>query len=146
MIQKLTLSAVSRFTTKQDGTPLKTKDGKPYTSVRIKAVEHGENWLSGFGGAWNDNWKEGDEVTVEVTKKESGGKTYLNFSRVNTESHILARLEKIENTIALIKPMYEEWKKEQEVKSKGYAYPEPENEDPLAAWDKLGTKEEAPNI
>jgi hypothetical protein len=98
-IQKLTLSQVTRQTTDKNGNPLKTKDGKPYTRVLIKAVQHGDKFLSGFGGEWNKNWQEGDEVSVEVSQIDKDGKTYYNFSRVNIESQLLARVEAIEKAM-----------------------------------------------
>jgi hypothetical protein len=72
---KLTLTKVSRFTTDKSGNPLKTKDGRPYTSVRVQSAEFGERWISGFEKNENKNWKEGD--VVEVIIKENG--QYLNF-------------------------------------------------------------------
>lgn len=119
-IEKLTISKIAKFTTKKDGTPLKTKAGKPYTSIRIQALEHGEKWLSGFGGSWNDNWSEGDQVSVDVTQNGE----YLNFSKVDTESVLLGRVEELEKTVAqikaVLKPIYEEWQREQEVPKDDY--------------------------
>lgn len=113
MIQKLTVSKIAKFTTNKEGKPLMTKAGKPYTSVRIQALEHGEKWLSGFGGPWNDSWQEGTEVTVEVTQNGQ----YLNFSKVNTEAILLERINKLEQDFEkmreAMKPLYLEWKDKQ---------------------------------
>ena len=43
----------------------------------MKTNEYGEKWVSGFGGYWNKNWKEGD--TIEVDSEEKG--EYINFKR-----------------------------------------------------------------
>lgn len=73
---KLTLTFVGRYTTKRDGTPLVTKAGKPYTSLRIKCAEYGDQFISGFDNATTRDWKVGDTVEAEVEKKGE----YLNFS------------------------------------------------------------------
>lgn len=49
-----------------------SSSGKPFTSVGIKVDG---KWMSGFGGKWNQYWKQGDTVEVEVVKKGE----YLNF-------------------------------------------------------------------
>jgi len=74
---KLTLTYVGRFTTKKDGTPLiSSKTGRPYTSLRIKANEYGDKYISGFDSAETKGWKEGDTVEADVEQKGE----YLNFS------------------------------------------------------------------
>jgi len=75
-METLKLTFVGRYDKKKDGTPLVSAKGKPYTSVRIKTEEYGDQYLSGFGGVGNANWKVGDTVEVEVEKKGE----YLNFS------------------------------------------------------------------
>lgn len=52
-----------------------SKTGKPYTSLRIKTMEHGDKWLSGFGNLSNKNWQEGSTVEIQVEEKGQ----YLNF-------------------------------------------------------------------
>ena len=39
---KVTITNITRFTTNKDGEPLKTKDGRPYTPVRMQVVEKGD--------------------------------------------------------------------------------------------------------
>lgn len=73
-MEKLTF--VGRYDKKKDGTPLVSKAGKPYTSVRIKTEKHGDQYLSGFGNKDNADWKVGDEVEIEVEQKGE----YLNFT------------------------------------------------------------------
>lgn len=75
---KLTLTQVTR-------TQRTSKDGKPFTSLTIKANEYGQKFLSGFGNKANENWKEGDTVEVEnIVEKPGVNKkgesvVYLNF-------------------------------------------------------------------
>ena len=75
---KLTLTSITR-------TPRTSKDGKPFTSVSIKAKEYGEKFISGFGNKANENWKVGDEVEVAAviekpsTNKQGQPVVYLNF-------------------------------------------------------------------
>lgn len=63
-------------------TPRTSAAGKPFTSVGIKTVEHGDRFLSGFSNAENSGWKEGTKINVEVAesvKLDKNGKPYLNF-------------------------------------------------------------------
>lgn len=99
MEQTLTLTRIDRYTTGKDNKPLINKNNKPYESVRIRAQEHGENLLSGFGGAWNRDWKVGDKVTVRVTEGKINPKTnqpYLNFSKVDKEAELEGRVSLME--------------------------------------------------
>ena len=73
---KLTLTYAGRFTTKKDGSPLIGKNGRPYTSLRIKANEYGDKYISGFESAETKDWKAGD--TVEADVEDTG--QYLNFN------------------------------------------------------------------
>lgn len=73
---KLTITFVGRYTTKKDGSPLIGANGKPYTSLRLKANEYGDKFLSGFDNAQTRGWKVGDTVEVDVEQKGE----YLNFS------------------------------------------------------------------
>lgn len=78
---KLTLTYVGRFTTKKDGSPLIGKNGRPYTSLRIKANEYGDRYISGFDSKETKDWKIGDTVEAEVEEKGE----YLNLSVPRTE-------------------------------------------------------------
>lgn len=73
---KITLTKIAKFTTKKDGSPLLTKAGKPYISLRFQCNEYGEKWVSGFENAETKDWKEGDTVDADIEQKGE----YLNFS------------------------------------------------------------------
>ena len=94
-MQKYKLQKIARFTTNKDGEALKTKDGRPYTSVTIKVAEHGDKWISGFGNAVNANWRDGDEVELIITPKGE----YLNFSMPKAEDKQNELSEKILNKL-----------------------------------------------
>lgn len=102
MIQKVTLTKVFRSDKDKQGKPLMSKAGKPYSKCAIKTLEHGDKWLSGFGGAWNQNWQEGDEVQIDVEQKGE----YLNFSKVDEIANSLARIKAIEDYLRnVVKPI-----------------------------------------
>lgn len=69
-------------------TPKVSKAGKPYTSCSIKTVEHGEEWLNGFGNAQTKSWNPGDEVEVDVYEEEYMGKTYTKFKTLTAEDRV----------------------------------------------------------
>lgn len=109
-MEKLTLTGVFR----NDRT---SKDGKPYVSISIKTSQYGDRYLSGFGAPWNAQWKAGDEVEVDITKKagkDKNGKDveYLNFTKPNpmvdfakTIMSLTVRVGKIEEQLkALSRP------------------------------------------
>ena len=88
-IKKLLITRIYRSTKDKDGKELKTKAGKPYERVSIKTEEYTDKWLSGFGNDNNKEWREGDEVTLEV--KEVG--QYLNFSTVKMEDRLMEMVQ-----------------------------------------------------
>lgn len=58
---------------------------KFYEAVRLKTVEHGDRYISGFGNEENKAWNIGDEVTLIITesqKADRSGRPYLNFETV----------------------------------------------------------------
>lgn len=72
---KVTIAAVKR-------TPRTSqRTGKPFVSLGIKTNEHGDRWLSGFGGKDNEHWMVGNVVDVEI---EDTGK-YLNFTAIKAQ-------------------------------------------------------------
>lgn len=96
-MNKITITRVFTSDKDQQGVPFKTKDGKPYTKLLLKATEYGDNWLSGFQNARNSSWKEGDTVEVLITTKVGkDGKTYYNFSVPKTEDVLAERVSKLE--------------------------------------------------
>lgn len=94
-MEKLTLTKVFRATTNRDGTPLVSKNGKPYTRLLLKAEKYGDKWISGFGNSSNASWKDGDTVEVQVTQNGD----YLNFETPKREDKIEARLKKLEDAV-----------------------------------------------
>lgn len=71
------------------------KTGKPFTSLGIMTVEHGEKWLSSFDGKETAAWKEGDKVDIEITQNGE----YLNFTVPKKEDKADQKLEKILNKL-----------------------------------------------
>ncbi len=122
-METLKLTSVTRYTTKQDGTPLVTKLGKPYTSIRIKAEKYGDKFISGFGDQVNAAWAVGDEVEVEVEQKGE----YLNFRMPKKEDKIDDKLEMILNKLVGISIALETIKANTTVK-KPSSYPQESNE------------------
>lgn len=98
-MQTVTITKIARYTTDKSGQPLKSKQGKPYTSVRIQTTEHQERWVSGFGNKENENWKEGDKVEIEIAEKGE----YLNFSMPKKEDKIGDGIVSILNAVQTIK-------------------------------------------
>jgi hypothetical protein len=102
---QVTLTKIYRSDKDKNGNPLigKAKTdangnliaGRPYTKIGIKTREHGEAWLSGFGGHWNQDWKEGD--TVEVDIERSGD--FLNFRKPDPVRSLEQRIAAIEKWI-----------------------------------------------
>lgn len=94
-MEKLT---ITKIFTKQE----KSKEGKPYTRLAIKTDKYNDRWLSGFGNKFNDNWKEGDVVEVEVTEataKDKNGKPYLNFRSVSKLELLEKRVKYLEDRL-----------------------------------------------
>lgn len=73
-----------------------SKAGKPYTSLRIKTIEYGDRYLSGFGNASNKDWKEGSEVEIIVTETQKDDKTYLNFETPKAEKVAIESMKGVE--------------------------------------------------
>ncbi len=82
---KLTINKIKVYTTKQDGTPLMTKNNKPYKSVAISVNEEvlgiigSTIYVNDFGDNTKD-WTEGVQVDLDVEKKDINGKIYINGS------------------------------------------------------------------
>lgn len=71
------ITAIKKFTTKPDGTPLVSqKTGRPYTRLTIKTDVTNDDWLSGFDGAETKNWAVGTDIEIDVTKNGQ----YSNFA------------------------------------------------------------------
>ncbi len=99
MIQKLTLTTVIRKSM------VSSRTNKSYTSLSIKTKEHGDRYLSGFGSAKTDSWKEGEIVTLEVTESEKldkNGKPYLNWDHVDNEKLMEEKISYLQEEIKKI--------------------------------------------
>ena len=79
-METLKINKIFRADKDKSGKALMTSDGRPYQRLAFKTGEYGDAWISGFGNKFNANWKEGDEVDVNVEKITKDGKEYLNFS------------------------------------------------------------------
>lgn len=73
---KIKIEKLYRNDKDKDGKPLMSRQGKPYSKINIIADE---KMYSGFSGKWNESWKVGDEVEVEVEEAVYNGKTYYNL-------------------------------------------------------------------
>lgn len=83
-MEEVTLKKIYRSDKKKDGTPLINKNGQPFEKIGIQTIEHGDRWLSGFGGPANKSWVEGDRVKIEVYQNGE----YWNFKMPNTSGGV----------------------------------------------------------
>lgn len=90
--QKITLTRVTRLTEDKNGSPLTTRDGRPYVRLLINCNEYGDKPLSGFGNKDNAHWKEGDVIEVKIEKKQVGDNEYLNFETQKKDDKLEATL------------------------------------------------------
>ena len=129
MIKKVRLTSIVDKTTDRDGQPLKTKDNRPYTRRFIKCEEHGDTLVSGFKSQWNEGWREGDEVTLDIEEVKKDGKTYLNFKRVDMLQRVMEMVTELNTRVSRL----------EEIQEKGYVYPEsndvPFDEPPVESLD-----------
>jgi hypothetical protein len=95
---KYTITALTRKTTKKDGTPLITKDGRPYAMLSIKTQEHGDKWLSGFENSISKNWTVG--TTAEFNVVPNG--EYLNFEIPKPEDALKAAIEALTRRVEVL--------------------------------------------
>lgn len=98
-MKKITLTKVFRSDKDKNGNLLKTKDGRGYTKIAIKAQEYGDKWLSGFDNKITCNWKEGDVVEVDVEQKGE----YLNFKTVSEFQKLWLAIKEINTNLAEIR-------------------------------------------
>ena len=94
MITKLT--DIKQITTDRAGVPLRTRDGRLYTRLLIKAEDYGKQWISGFANKQNYNWKVGDLVNIEIQEVQKDGQTYLNFRTQDRIDLLEARIATLE--------------------------------------------------
>lgn len=88
---KLTLTSIKRFSEDKEGNLLKTKDGRTYTRLVLKAKEYGDKPISGFDNFQTKTLKEGDIIEAEVTQNGE----YLNFRMPNKEDKLFKQMEEI---------------------------------------------------
>ena len=100
---KATITKIHRATADKNGKPYVTQDGRPYTRLALQTKEHGANWLSGFGNNYNQNWREGDTVEIEVTTVEKEGKHYLNFRGLGKLELLEKRVIALEEAFRMLK-------------------------------------------
>jgi len=80
MVEKITISRISHFNTDKDKKPLvSAKTGKPYERCLIDTTDGRK--VSGFGSELTRNWREGDEVEIDIEQKGE----YWNFKTVKKE-------------------------------------------------------------
>lgn len=91
-MKKLLIEKIFRNEKDKNGQPLVNKNGKSY--VRLTVVAGGQNY-SAFGGTWNDTWKVGDTIDVNVT--ENG--QYKNIEAPKPTDALTARLNELEERI-----------------------------------------------
>lgn len=107
-MQKITITSISR-------NEKTSKDGKKkYISLGLRCAEYGERWINGFGNKDNQDWKEGDEVSIDIKEVEVNGKKYLNFETPDVTAFLIERVKTLEETMekvrTTLKPMYLDWK------------------------------------
>ena len=105
----------------KEGKDLMGKNGKKYEKVSVKAIEYGDRFIGGFGGEWNRNWKEGDEILLDINEVDYNGKKYLNFSKVDMEQRMMEMITELNKRVTALE---KEKQDKQDIETKGYAYPE----------------------
>ena len=90
------LTDIRQITTDRAGVPLRTRDGRLYTRLLIKAENYGNQWISGFANKQNYNWKVGDLVNIEIQEVQKNGQTYLNFRTQDRIDLLEARIATLE--------------------------------------------------
>jgi len=78
------------------------KTGKPYTKVGVRA---GGEWYSAYADGWNEDWKEGDSIEVEIEENRVGDKVYKNIKPptiAEVKDALNARFAALEDRVALL--------------------------------------------
>jgi hypothetical protein len=92
---KVEITKIFRTLKDKQGGQLKTKDGRAYERVSIKTKEYGDKYISGFGNKWNETWKEGDIVDIDIKQKGE----YLNFFKIDPIDELTARVKALEDKV-----------------------------------------------
>jgi|SRR3990167_2918687 len=101
----VTIRQIYRNSESKDGKPFIGKDGKPYEKIAIRCVEYGDEYLTGFSSKWNQFWKVGDKVEVEIENVFKDGKKFMNIRPPDKMGAMAKQIEEIH------KMVYELWKK-----------------------------------
>ena len=71
------------------------KSNQPVTKLKV-GVLSGGRWYGCFADKWNEGWKEGQEIDVDVVEDQRNGKTFYNLRK---PTEMLMRLKAIEEKI-----------------------------------------------
>lgn len=125
---------MQKYTIKWIGEPkdITTKYGvKQKFSIK---VEGNDNYLGVWASQANRDWKIGQEIEGTITESAGrDGKKFFNFDMPKKNDEALALVKSLEITVNLMKrkvdEMYEDYSKKKADETRGYHYPEPEEED-----------------
>ncbi len=107
----LTITDAQNYSTKKDGSPILDREGKQKYRSRIKTVEKGDTWLTGF--VYRE-LNAGDVIDAKIEIEEYQGAEQLRFSVIPnktaqaqaTQEKIDERVEK-ESTLVLLRTISE---------------------------------------
>jgi hypothetical protein len=107
---KTKLLKLTRFTHDRDGQQYIAKSGpnkgNPYVklSIQIDHPDYENMYLGGFENFTSKNWEVGQEIDIEVTKREYNGKEFFDFKPNRPlDASLEERLQKIEADITNLK-------------------------------------------
>ena len=95
-MEKIKITKIYKTNKDKNGNELKSKDGRPYTRLSIKAEQFGDKWISGYENAHNKDWQEGDEVEVIIKKNGE----YLNFDTPKKDDKVVEMLSLLLTKVA----------------------------------------------
>lgn len=95
---KITVQKIYISDKKRDGSPLVSKQGKPYKKISIKTAEYPDKWLSGFYSDDMRDWSEGD--TKDVIVEQNGD--FLNFKLPTKTDGLEERVRILEGQIKVL--------------------------------------------
>lgn len=102
MEQQVTIKKVSISNTKKDGTPLLTKNGKPFQKVGIQVIEYGETWINGLWFDGNCPWVDGSKLSLIIKDEEYNGVTKKVFDLPRKKDETLTELNGLAIKVGLI--------------------------------------------
>lgn len=104
MIQKIKVTRVYVSDKDRNNVPYSGKFG-PYVKVGLQAEEYGQQWLSGFAKGLTDfpaTIQVGDEIEVEIERKMSNGKEYINFHIPKEEDKTKAMVHELHSRLLIV--------------------------------------------